>query len=94
VATFTTTGASVRVGATTQVSGTTPNNFTSPVTYTVTAADASTKDYTVTPVAGIRQKTLLLYFTTPAAVGVITDYRHRSSGQCHVLVTFTIPAHL
>jgi hypothetical protein len=48
VATFTTTGASVTVGTTTQVSGTTANDFTSPVTYKVTAADASTKSYTVT----------------------------------------------
>ena len=47
VASFTTSGASVKVGSTTQVSGTTPNNFTSPVTYTVTAADASTQAYTV-----------------------------------------------
>ena len=42
VATFSTTGASVRVGATLQVSGTTANNFSSPVTYRVTAANAST----------------------------------------------------
>lgn len=34
VATFTTTGASVKVGSTVQTSGTTANNFTNPVTYT------------------------------------------------------------
>lgn len=48
VATFNTTGASVKVGSTVQVSGSTANNFTSPVTYIVTAADASTVNYTVT----------------------------------------------
>jgi hypothetical protein len=48
VATFATTGTSVKVGATAQVSGTTANNFSSPVTYRVTAADGSTQDYTVT----------------------------------------------
>lgn len=48
VATFTTNGASVRVGATTQASGTTANDFTNPVTYTVTAADGTTATYTVT----------------------------------------------
>jgi len=48
VATFVTTGSSVKVGATTQISGTTANDFTSPVTYTVTAADASTQAYVVT----------------------------------------------
>jgi len=48
VATFTATGESVRVGSTVQTSGTTANNFTGPVTYTVTAEDGSTQDYTVT----------------------------------------------
>ncbi len=48
VASFTTTGASVTVGAITQTSGVTMNDFASPVIYTVTAADSSAKDYTVT----------------------------------------------
>lgn len=48
VATFTTTGVSVKVGATPQVSAVTDNDFTGPVTYAVTAADASTQEYTVT----------------------------------------------
>ena len=48
VASFNTTGASVAVNAVAQTSGVTPNNFSSPVAYTVTAADASTKVYTVT----------------------------------------------
>ena len=47
IATFTTTGAAVSVGNTTQVSATTANDFSSAVTYTVTAADGSTQDYTV-----------------------------------------------
>jgi len=48
VATFTTTGASVRAGSTTQESGVTTNNFIVPLVYTVTAADGSTVTYTVT----------------------------------------------
>jgi len=48
VATFASTGASVKVGAAVQTSATTANNFTSPVDYTVTAANASTAIYTVT----------------------------------------------
>jgi hypothetical protein len=48
VATFQTTGTSVRVAGTLQASGTVANDFTNPVKYTVTAADGSTKDYTVT----------------------------------------------
>jgi hypothetical protein len=48
VATFTTSGAAVKVGGKTQVSGTTSNDFTHPVIYSVTAGDASTQDYAVT----------------------------------------------
>ncbi len=48
IATFTTTGATVKVGPTVQVSGTTANNFTNPVSYIVTAADSTTATYTVT----------------------------------------------
>lgn len=48
VATFTTTGAGVKVGSTLQISGTSANDFTNPVTYTVTAADGTTQNYTVT----------------------------------------------
>ena len=48
VATFTTTGVRVAVGSTAQTSGTTANDFTNPVVYSVTAADASSQDYTAT----------------------------------------------
>lgn len=48
VATFSTTGAHVAVGSAVQTSGVTAVDFSSPVTYTVTAADATTKAYTVT----------------------------------------------
>ena len=48
IARFTTTGASVHVGKATQTSGETANDFTNPVTYTVTAANGSTRDYVVT----------------------------------------------
>jgi hypothetical protein len=48
VATFTTTGQTVKVGSTVQASGVTANNFSSPVTYTVVAADSSTQNYVVT----------------------------------------------
>ena len=48
VATYTTTGASVKVGAVVQVNSTTANSFAAPVTYTVTAADGTTATYVVT----------------------------------------------
>src|SRR5664280_3593668 len=72
VATFTTTGGSVIVGTTSQVSGTTANDFTSAVTYTVTAADETTKDYTVTVTpapAEPSSETDILTFTIPSQVG-------------------------
>ena len=48
VAEFIASGTRVAVGGVTQISGTTPNDFTNPVIYTVTAADGTTKDFTVT----------------------------------------------
>ena len=48
VATFATTGASVKVDSTAQTSGTTANDFTAPLTYTVTAPDGTTKTYLAT----------------------------------------------
>lgn len=48
VATFTTTGASVKVGTTVQQSGISANDFTTAKTYIVTAADGTTATYTVT----------------------------------------------
>ncbi|MCP4137613.1 MAG: SUMF1/EgtB/PvdO family nonheme iron enzyme [bacterium] len=51
VASFTTTGETVRVGGSIQYSGSTVNNFTNPLTYRVSAADGSTQNYTVTVTA-------------------------------------------
>jgi hypothetical protein len=48
IATFTTTGASVTVNGAPQLSGETANDFTNPLAYTVTAADGTTRSYTVT----------------------------------------------
>jgi uncharacterized repeat protein (TIGR02543 family) len=75
VATFTSTGASVKIGATVQTSGTTPNNFTSPVTYTVVAADGSTQAYVVTVSIGANPAKALTSFSfaSPAATGTITE---------------------
>jgi hypothetical protein len=78
VATFTTTGTFVKVDSTTQVSGTTANNFTSPVTYRVTAADTTTKDYmvTVTVAANPAKDVTAFSFTSPAATGTIDEDAH------------------
>jgi len=73
VATFTTTGASVKVGSTIQVSGTTANNFTSPVTYTVTAADASTQDYTVVVTVALSSAKAITAFSLNGSVGTINE---------------------
>jgi DNA-binding beta-propeller fold protein YncE len=55
VATFTTTGVSVRVGSTTQVSGVTANDFTNPVVYTVIDSHGSTSSYTATVTVKVRE---------------------------------------
>jgi uncharacterized repeat protein (TIGR02543 family) len=75
VASFATTGASVLVGSTPQTTGVTANDFTSPVVYRITAADASTADYTVTvTVAPSSAKAISSYsFVSPAVTGVIND---------------------
>ncbi len=48
IASFTTTGSNVQIAAAAQTSGSTANDFTSPITYTVTAADGSSQNYSVT----------------------------------------------
>jgi len=47
VASFVSSGKSVKVGATEQVSSVTPNDFSAPIVYTVIAGDGSTQEYTV-----------------------------------------------
>jgi hypothetical protein len=71
IATFTTTGQSVTVGATSQVSGVTPNDFTNSVTYTVTAADGSTQDYTVTVTVALNSDNHMIEFSIGGTIGVI-----------------------
>jgi hypothetical protein len=77
IATFTTTGASVKVGAAVQTSGTTPNNFTSPLTYTVTAANATTQNYIVTVTIAPNPAKAITAFNfnglTPAVIGVVNE---------------------
>jgi hypothetical protein len=100
VATFTTTGASVAVGATPQVSGTTANDFTSPVTYTVTAADATTQAYVVTVIVGASPAKAITAFSfqglDPAVVGVVNEGTHTvaltvpfGTDVTHLVATFT-----
>jgi hypothetical protein len=67
VATFTTTGVGVTVREAGQISGATANDFTAPVTYRVTAADGSTRDYTVTVTVA------------PRNAKAITDFRFLSA---------------
>jgi hypothetical protein len=59
VASFKISGASLRVGAAVQVSGTTVNSFSAPLIYTVTAADSTTRNYTVT----VTRSPQAFYFT-------------------------------
>ena len=72
VATFTTTGNSVKVGSVTQVSGTTANNFTNSVKYTVTAQDGSTKDYTVTVIVALSSEKDIVTFSVSGVQATIS----------------------
>src|SRR5450756_2208993 len=80
VATFATTGASVKVAGTLQASGTTANNFTSPFIYRVTAVNASTQDYAVTVTVAANPAKAITAFSfqglSPAATGSINESAH------------------
>jgi len=74
IAIFTTTGTSVKIGAVVQTSGALPaNNFTNPVIYTVTAADGSSVNYTVTvTVASSTAKSITAYSIAGQVSSTIT----------------------
>ena len=96
VATFTHTGASVKVGGFTQVSGVTANNFTSPRVYTVTAADGSTKNYTVTVTVATAHPTITASgaaTVTPGGQYVFTFTYTTDLGVDGTQVAFALPAH-
>lgn len=71
IATYTTTGQSVKVSNVTQISGITANDFTSPVIYTVTAADGTTQDYTVTVTVATGSANEMIEFSLNGTIGVI-----------------------
>jgi lysophospholipase L1-like esterase len=73
VATFSTSGASVRIGAMTQTSGTTVNDFTSPVDYTVVAADGTTASYTVTVTVALNAAKAITAFSLAGVTGTINE---------------------
>ena len=81
VATFTTTGASVKARSKVQVSGTTANNFRKPITYTVTAGDLSTQTYVVTVTVTPDSPKAITAFSfqalTPPVIGTIKESAHR-----------------
>ncbi len=74
VARFTITGNSINIAGASQTSGVTGNNFSSPVTYTVVAADGTTKTYEVTVVVGgTDSKDILSFgFLSLGVTGTIT----------------------
>jgi hypothetical protein len=76
VATFTSTGASVKVGTTVQASGTTPNDFTTSKAYLVTAADGLTATYTVTVTVASTTSKAITAYSLAGVKGVITEPAH------------------
>ena len=73
VATFTTTGSSVKVGSKVQVSGTTANNFTKTVTYTVTAVNGTTAKYKVTVTPSSNKAITAFSFASVGAAGTVDE---------------------
>ena len=76
VATFATTGSTVKVGTAVQTSGVTANDFTNPVAYVVTAADGTTATYTVTAsvaASSAKAVTAFSFVGFPADVGIIDE---------------------
>ena len=73
VATFSTTGATVKVAGATETSGITVNDFTGPLTYTVTAADGSTTTYTVTVTAASTSAKDITSYTLAGVNGTINE---------------------
>ncbi|MHB8123230.1 MAG: ice-binding family protein, partial [Desulfuromonadaceae bacterium] len=72
-ATFTTTGASVKIGAVVQTSGTTENNFTSAVDYIVTAADGTTATYRVAVTVAQASTKEITAYSLVGATGAINE---------------------
>ena len=91
VAIFTTTGISVKVGSIVQTSGMTSNNFTSPVTYTVTAADATTQDYSVTVTTVVYQPgDIVRTLPFPAGISGVSDVVFDSASQAFLLFAYDV----
>lgn len=72
-ATFTTTGASVKVGAVVQTSGTTANNFNGTVEYIVTAADSTTATYSVAVSVAQQTTKAITAYSFGGATGAIDE---------------------
>jgi hypothetical protein len=68
---FQTTGQKVTVGATTQVSGVTSNDFSLPVIYTVSAANGTAQNYTVTVTAAASSDKAITAFSINGVTGQI-----------------------
>src|SRR6185369_16342806 len=73
VATFSTTGAGLKVGSAVQTSGTTANNFTTPVAYTVTAGDSTTTTYSVTVTVALASAKAITAFSLAGVAGVVNE---------------------
>lgn len=73
IASFSTTGASVKVGNVVQVSDVTPNNFATPVSYTVTAANGATQEYIVNVSVASNSAKAITAYSLNGTPGVIVN---------------------
>lgn len=72
IATFITTGSSVVINRTHQISGTTQNDFTKSLVYIVTAADGTTRTYTVIVTVSLISSKVIDAYSFGTISGVIT----------------------
>jgi len=73
VASFTTTGASVKVGTALQTSGTTPNDFTGPVAYTVSAGDTTQTTYAVSVTVSPASAKAISAYSLAGVTGTVNE---------------------
>ncbi|MEL3907031.1 MAG: hypothetical protein P1P65_08435 [Treponema sp.] len=90
-------GAAVSIGTASQESGITENNFSSPLTYTVTAEDGTTQDYTVTvtqaPASSEKQlKKFMFDYNGKSVNGGLVEKVEGTISEDTKTVTLIIPA--
>jgi trimeric autotransporter adhesin len=89
VASFSTSGVSIKIGSILQISSVTQNDFTNPVTYTVTAEDGSTRNYKVTVITAAASMNADLSSMNPIAQSPGSFYANPSPNFSPSVTSYT-----